>query len=189
MTKFSVSVLILLSLAFAGPASAHDEIESSQPLPGATIEAGVIPVRLTFGEAPMDLPFGQGNLIAVARVSDGEQLGPACARVEGNMLTTNLQLSADGEYKVLWRVVSNDGHVVTGDFNIKIENHSYYSTDNPGNQCFDENGNELAMDTQEPLSKKVEPWQRLLFDLLWALAFVIPATLAGAILVKRRQRI
>jgi hypothetical protein len=60
MTKFLVSLLVLLGLAFAGPASAHDELVSVEPTAGSTHEAGVIPIRLTFGEAPMDLPFGQG---------------------------------------------------------------------------------------------------------------------------------
>jgi len=187
MTKFSVSLLVVASLALAGPALAHDEIESTSPAAGSTVEAGSIPIVLTFGEAPMDLPYGQGNLIAVARVEDGEQLGPACAKVSGNTITTNLQLSADGEYKVLWRVVSDDGHVVTGDFNFKVENHSYYSTDNPGNQCFDESGNELDVTTQELMSKKVDPMEKMLWTILWAFGFVVLASLAGAIMVKRRQ--
>lgn len=188
MTKFSVSALVLLSLCLASPALAHDEIEDASPSAGATLEAGVIPVRLTFAEEPMDLPFGQGNLIAVARVSDGEQLGPACAKIEGNMLTTNLQLSADGEYKILWRAVSNDGHVVTGDYNITIENHSYYSTDNPGNQCFDANGKELDIKKQELLSETVKPFDPFLNGLIWSFPFVMLGALAGALMVKRQQR-
>jgi hypothetical protein len=89
---------------------------------------------------------------------------------------------------VLWRVVSEDGHVLTGDFNFKVENHSYYTTDNPGNQCFDETGKELDITKQELLSKKADPNQRLLIDILVALGFVMLGSLTGAVLVKRRQR-
>jgi len=51
--------LIVLSVAFAGvftavsPASAHNVLVSSTPTDGATVDAGVIGIDLTFEEAVM----------------------------------------------------------------------------------------------------------------------------------------
>ena len=113
----------------SSPAIAHDELQSTSPVAGSTVEAGAIPIRLTFSEAPMQMHFGQGNLIAIAKMDTLEQLGPACANVDGNVLSTTVNLSAPGEYKVLWRVVSDDGHVNTGDFAFTVENNIYYTTE------------------------------------------------------------
>ena len=59
MAKFTVSLLVLGSVLLSSPVLAHDELVSTSPLAGATVEAGAIPIRLTFGEAPMKMHFGQ----------------------------------------------------------------------------------------------------------------------------------
>lgn len=187
MRKFLHSSLVLALVLLGSPALAHDELLSTTPLADSTVEAGPIPVILSFGEAPMKLPFGQGNLIAVANAETGQQLGPACAKIEGNTLKTTLNLSGDGEYKVLWRVASADGHILTGDFKFKVVNHSYYSTERVGNQCFDENGIELDANKQEPLSKSIGITEKIFIGMLWALPFVLIGSFGGALVVRRRQ--
>ena len=188
MRKLLVSALVLGLFAVSSPVFAHDELEATSPAAGSTVEAGYIPISLTFSETPMDLPFGQGNLIAIANNKTQEQLGPACAQVDGNVLSANVTISEPGEYKILWRVASDDGHVNSGDFLITVVNNSNYSTDKPGNQCFDENGNELDISKQELLSTKVQPDDGMISGIFGALGIVLLATLVGGILVKRRQR-
>ena len=185
MTKFTVSLLVLGSVLLSSPVLAHDELVSTSPLAGSTVEAGAIPIRLTFGEAPMKMHFGQGNLIAVARMDTLEQLGPACANVEDNMIYTTVNLATPGEYKVLWRVVSEDGHVNTGDFVFTVQNNIYYTTDNPGNQCFDENG--VPLTTSEILSVKKQPTDGMIEGLLWGLGATFLGAMGGALMVRRRQ--
>jgi hypothetical protein len=137
----------------------------------------------------MAIAFGQGNLIAIADAATGEQLGPACARIEGTDLVTTANISGAGSYKVLWRSVSDDGHVASGDYLITVENNSNYSTDRIGNQCFDDQGIELDASKQEPLSRKIEQNDGLLQGLVWGIVFILIGSLFGAILLKRRQRV
>ena len=184
MRKFTISALVLGLLTLSSPVFAHDELETTSPIAGATVEAGVIPITLTFSEPPLDLPYGQGNLIAIADNKTKEQLGPACAKVEGSVV----HISTPGEYKILWRVAADDGHVNSGDFTFTVVNNSNYSTDTPGNQCFDENGQPLDISKQELLSTKVQPDDGMVSGIFWALGVTLLAALVGGVLVKIRQR-
>ncbi len=188
MKKLLASALLVLGL-FAGisPAFAHGDLVTNTPIAGSTVEAGPIRIMLTFDEDAMNLPFGQGNLIAIADARTGEQLGPACAKVEGNALSTTVNISIPGEYKVLWRIASSDGHVNSGDFSFTVVNNSNYSTSKQGNQCFDENGVELDITKQELLSKKIERNDGLFQGFLWGLGFILVGSAAGAFFVKRKQ--
>jgi len=188
MRKSTISALVLGLITLSTPVSAHDELEATSPLAGATVEAGSIPITLTFSEPPLDLPFGQGNLIAIADNKTQEQLGPACAKVDGSVLSTIVHISAPGEYKILWRVAADDGHVNSGDFTITVVNNSNYETDTPGNQCFDENGQPLDIAKQELLSTKIRPDDGMVSGTFWALGITLLAALVGGLLVKRRQR-
>ena len=191
MRKFSVSALILTAfLAFgSSPALAHDELVSTSPIADSTVEAGIIRISLHFEEAPMELEFGQGNLIAIANAETGEQLGPACARIQGTDLTTTASISASGKYKILWRAVSDDGHVASGDYLITVVNNSNYSSDKVGNQCFDDQGVELDVSTQELLSTKISPNDGLIQGLFWGAGFILLGGLVGGFLLKRQQKI
>ncbi len=188
MRKLSISAFICLGLVgFSTPALAHNQIEDTYPAAGSTVEAGPVHIDLTFEEAPLDLPFGQGNLIAIAKADTGEQLGPACARIQDNHLITTANLSAPGEYKVLWREASDDGHVVSGEFNFTLTNNINYTTNKPGNQCFDENGQELDISKQELLSKKVQQGDGFVTGLVWAAVFVVLGSLIGALNIRRQK--
>jgi len=191
MRKFSVSALILTAfLAFgSSPALAHDELVSTSPIADSTVEAGIIRISLHFEEAPMELEYGQGNLIAIANAETGEQLGPACARIQGTDLTTTASISASGKYKILWRAVSDDGHVASGDYLITVVNNSNYSSDKIGNQCFDDQGVELDVSTQELLSTKISPNDGLIQGLFWGAGFILLGGLVGGFLLKRQQKI
>jgi methionine-rich copper-binding protein CopC len=191
MRKFSVSALILTAFVAFGssPALAHDELVSTSPIADSTVEAGIIRISLQFDEAPMELEFGQGNLIAIANAETGEQLGPACARIQGTDLTTTASISAPGKYKILWRAVSDDGHVASGDYLITVVNNSNYSSDKVGNQCFDDQGVELDVSTQELLSIKISPNDGLVQGMIWGAGFILLGGLIGGFLLKRQQKI
>lgn len=191
MRKFSISALILTAfLAFgSSPALAHNELVSTSPSADSTVEAGFIRISLHFDEAPMELEFGQGNLIAIANAETGEQLGPACARIQGTDLTTTASISASGKYKILWRAVSDDGHVASGDYLINVVNNSNYSSEQIGNQCFDDQGVELDVSTQELLSTKISPNDGLIQGMFWGAGFILLGGLVGGFLLKRQQKI
>jgi hypothetical protein len=189
MRKFSVSVLICLGLlALGSPAYAHNQLIATSPSAGSSVEAGPVKIDLTFEEAPMALPFGEGNLIAVANADTGKQLGGACATIEGDHLITTANLYVPGKYKVLWRQVSDDGHVVSGDFTFTLTNTSLYSTDKVGNQCFDRNGKELDVSTQRLLSKAKQTDNGFSTGLVWSTIFILLGSLVGAVQINRRKK-
>lgn len=143
-------------------------------------------IDLTFEEDPLTLPFGEGNLIAIANADTGEQLGAACATQDGTHLSTTANLDAPGDYKVLWRQVSDDGHVVSGEFKFTLVNTTGYKADVVGNQCFDETGKALDVATQKPLSTKTS--NNFIPGMFWAIGIIILGSVIGGFIIRRRQR-
>lgn len=192
MPKLTVSALVLsLSSVFllSSPALAHNELINSSPSSDSVVEAGPIEIRLEYGEEPIPTEFGKGNLLAIANAETGEQLGAACARIDGKTMYTTVNIQDPGKYKVLWRSASDDGHIASGDYLITVENTSGYVADSIGNQCFDDNGVELTLDSQEPLSVVSENNADLSQVLIWAGVLIVAGgALAAVLLLKRRSK-
>jgi hypothetical protein len=151
------------------------------------VEAGPIEIRLEYSEEPIPTEFGQGNLLAVANAETGEQLGAACARIDGKTIYTTVNLQDPGTYKVLWRSASDDGHIASGEYLITVENTTGYVADSIGNQCFDDSGVELTLDSQEPLSLVSDSKFDLVQGLIWAGAFIVAGGAFAALLVLKRR--
>jgi methionine-rich copper-binding protein CopC len=99
--------LVGLSAALAAPASAHDELVSSSPPAGATVRAPDA-LTLTYSEALVDTGFR-----VVVRGPDGAVDGDV--RLAGARLVDRFAAPlAAGPYDVVWRVVSADGHPISG---------------------------------------------------------------------------
>jgi methionine-rich copper-binding protein CopC len=189
MRKLTVSALVLaLSSIFlvSSPAQAHNELIGESPNADSVVEAGTFDIRLDFDAEPIPTEFGKGNLIAIAN-SVGEQLGAACARIEGKSMYTTVSIDEPGTYKILWRSASSDGHIADGDYLITVENNSGYVSEQVGNQCFGDNGVELTLESQEPLSKKPDSTVGFVQGLIWAVAFIVAGGVLGAYLVMRRK--
>ncbi len=157
------------------------------PSADSVVEAGSIEIRLEYSEEPIPTEFGKGNLLAIANAETGEQLGAACARIDGKTMFTTVNIQDPGQYKVLWRSASDDGHIASGEYLITVENTTGYVSDSIGNQCFDENGVELTLETQEPLTKVAESEFDLVAGLIWAGALVAAGGALGAYLVLHRR--
>jgi methionine-rich copper-binding protein CopC len=186
-SKIAVFSLLLLTAA-SSPAFAHNQLVSTSPDAGSTVQAGIIPITLHFEEAPLDLGVNQSNLIAVADAQTGEQLGAACALIAGTDLTTTIDIAKAGEYKILWRSASDDGHVASGDFIINVENTTNYQTDTPGNLCFDEFGVPLEQTDTEVLSTKQEAKISALDGLYVGIGFIVAGSVLSALLIRRKQK-
>lgn len=179
----AISSIFILS----SPAFAHNELVSQSPSGDSEVDAGSIEIRLEYAEEPIKTAFGKGNLIAIANADTGEQLGPACARVDGTSMYTTVNIVEPGIYKILWRSASDDGHIASGDYLITVENNTGFETDQIGNQCFDDEGVELKVDTQEPLSQKIDQMSGFWSGLLWGVPIVVGGGVLGAFLVMRRS--
>jgi methionine-rich copper-binding protein CopC len=105
----------------AATALAHDELKSSSPTSGATLARSPAAVTLTFEEAIGKLGKvtatrnGQGNLVKSVRTKprDASKVVIALKRPGAK--------KQSGTYKVNWRIISDDGHPVSGVVTFRVK--------------------------------------------------------------------
>ncbi|MCY7343940.1 MAG: copper resistance protein CopC [Pseudonocardia sp.] len=107
------SLLMVCGLAMllgVGPATAHTRLQNSDPADGASVATPPTSLALTFDE-PMQPGFSTITLIG----PDGVAYQTGDTTVDGGAVgTALLPLGPAGRYEVGYRVVSDDGHPVTG---------------------------------------------------------------------------
>jgi methionine-rich copper-binding protein CopC len=117
ITVFAAVLTFVALLLVAGPASAHDQLLSSDPKDGATLDEPPASISLTFSAAPLDTG------IEIALVGpDGAATQGSDIQVDDEVVTA--QLAPDlppGEYAVAWHVVSSDGHPIDGELSYVVE--------------------------------------------------------------------
>lgn len=107
-------LLVAFALVFgsASAASAHDELSSSSPEPGATLEEVPEAIELTFTNVPATI----GSEVQVLDES-GENWAEGDVSITDTVATQAISAGAPaGEYTVNWRVVSSDSHPIEGTF-------------------------------------------------------------------------
>ena len=109
---------LLATLMLAMPASAHAELESSDPADGATLAEPPAAVSFTFGEDLLD----QGNAVVVTEVATGTRLATTAVQVDGDTVSVAWpEASPAGEYRAAFRVVSADGHPIEGAIGFTVQ--------------------------------------------------------------------
>ena len=113
-------LVLLLSLFFLAPASAHTSLVSATPESGAILSEVPAEVRLKFNESLLLIDSKNPNRIEVINVVG--QVVSGMTIVEGPEIYTALDLSFEpsGEYTVKYRVVSADGHPVEGEYQFTV---------------------------------------------------------------------
>lgn len=124
-TAATLSLSLAALLGGASGAWAHSDELKTSPEQGSTVEAGRIPIILTFGE---ELLVGDESISHEVVVTNeaGDILPALCASAEGFELSTAAALDQPGAYTVTWRTVSADGHPVSGSFDFKLVNSTDY---------------------------------------------------------------
>jgi methionine-rich copper-binding protein CopC len=103
----------------ASPASAHTVLVNSIPQSESVISSLPPEINITFAEDLIDI--GNSNSIAVLD-SSGEDMSQGEILVAGPTLSKALETSEKtGEYKVEYRAVAADGHVIKGEFTFSVE--------------------------------------------------------------------
>ncbi len=127
--------IAVLSIAFAGlftavsPASAHNVLVSTSPSDGATVDAGVVSIELTFEEAVMKTTDGAGTEISVmgpAEATPTEMTDGCVDEFNGSVIRDSVDIDLPGTYNVTWRTVSDDGHPIEGTFAFSVVNNNSY---------------------------------------------------------------
>lgn len=101
---------VLLVLGAASPAFAHDQLFSSDPAESAVLQVSPTEVSLEFSDAVLTV----GAVILLV-----DQGGREWMAAEPNLDGPTVSAPIDGElpdgsYEVRWRVVSSDGHPISG---------------------------------------------------------------------------
>lgn len=119
------SAFIILAVAFAsvlfGPANsaeAHDVLVDQFPSEGEVFADSPEEIRLTFNNRLLD----PGENATVINVSDasGQLLVSDAPEVTDMDAVQALPELEDGAYQVVWRVVSSDGHPITGSLTFAV---------------------------------------------------------------------
>ncbi|PEC47953.1 copper resistance CopC family protein [Bacillus sp. AFS096315] len=113
--KKGLSIIILLLFLFPTMTSAHTKLVSSNPSNGQIITEPTKQITLEFEEALEQLGtiklYKTGSATAVTNVS-----------IKGNKLIADLPNGLEnGDYKIEWKVVSEDGHPITGQIPFKVQ--------------------------------------------------------------------
>lgn len=116
-------VLVLAFVAFfatASPAQAHDELVGTDPAAGSTLDA--LPAQLTLTLSAQIAPDAGASEVQVTDAA-GNSLVDGAPSVQDNVLTQPLAPGLDrvaGAITVLWKVVSSDGHPISGEFSFTV---------------------------------------------------------------------
>jgi methionine-rich copper-binding protein CopC len=99
---------LFTSLVAAGPAYAHASLVRIEPADGAAVATAPSRVRLVFDENVRT----PSAVVVTAPNGDAAADGPA--RILDNTVTVAVTVTRPGRYAVAYRVVSADGHPVSG---------------------------------------------------------------------------
>lgn len=98
-----------------GVAQAHDELLSTDPADGATVDV-LQELTLTFSG---DIAEVGAQLVITA--PDGTEVADGDPQVRGTDLVQPLSDVVPGDYEVVWRVTSSDGHPISGTFAFTVQ--------------------------------------------------------------------
>ena len=119
-SAIAVAALVGAPVALAAPASAHDELVSTVPAEGVSLAEAPPAITLTFSDDVVEL----GTAVVVTDAA-GARLADGAAVVDGAVVTRPITPpTVAGEVRVSYRVVSADGHPVTGTFAFTVSSAS-----------------------------------------------------------------
>jgi len=135
---FTQSILSILFICIT-PAwvGAHAELEASTPSAGSTISEMPSSISLTFGEDLISLSGEKVNSLALSDPS-GAAVTLSAPTVTGGKISAKIEslggeVFASGTYEITYRVVSADGHPISGSipFLLSAEENSPSDTKTP----------------------------------------------------------
>ncbi len=115
-----VGVACLALLGLATPAFAHNSLVSSNPANETTVQESPAAVELTFDQ-PVQKGEGLNTVSVTGPAATGWKTGPV--EVRSNVVSAPLdELGPAGAYRIAYRIVSADGHPVSGEIDFTLAN-------------------------------------------------------------------
>ncbi|GAA2990188.1 hypothetical protein LV75_002950 [Actinokineospora diospyrosa] len=115
----ALAVAALATVALAGPALAHNQLVSSTPADKASVDSGPSTIELTFDQ-PVQAGENLNSIVVVGPDGTGQWQGGKAA-VRGNVVSAPLRpLGPAGDYRVGYRILSADGHPVSGEIKFTL---------------------------------------------------------------------
>lgn len=108
-----IATLFLAAALVAGaasPAAAHDELVASSPSPGERLDEAPSEVSLTFSADVLTI----GAAVVIADASGRDWAAGAPVVTDGVVTVAIEPGMTDAGYEIRWRVVSEDGHPISG---------------------------------------------------------------------------
>jgi len=108
----AVAAALVAMVVTATPAMAHNVLVSSDPAKDAALETGPSKVTLTF-----DAPVQGGDVNQVSVLGPGDtQWAEGEIEISSNVVSVPVRpLGPAGQYRIGYRILSADGHPVTGE--------------------------------------------------------------------------
>ena len=115
----AIALLLASVAAFAGVASAHASLVSSDPANDVVVARAPKEVALTFDEKVV--PAGDDAITVLGPRGQGLEQGAPRTSDGGRTISQAIGGGGVGTHTVSYRLVSDDGHVVTGSFVFHVE--------------------------------------------------------------------
>ncbi|MGV8897006.1 MAG: copper resistance CopC family protein [Rhodoglobus sp.] len=185
----ALAVAVALVLAVATPAQAHNYLVASTPEAGSTITEAPETFSVTTNETLLDLSGGGSGFAIEVTDAAGLYYGDGCVSIVDSTVLTGASLGDAGDYRMLWQLVSADGHTVSGEIGFTWAP----STDaeaSAGSATPPNCGGEAAA-APESTTAPVARDDANLSDVLWiggAIAAVLVAGLVTLFLATRRRK-
>jgi len=114
-----IFALVILFVSISFPAFGHSSLVSSTPAKDAVLTEFPSEVSLTFNESLLEIGAENPNKVEVVN-SMGDVLSGA-SKVSGPVVSVPVQITGNDEYRVSYRVVSADGHVIEGSYSFNVQ--------------------------------------------------------------------
>ena len=127
---FAASILALVTSVTLTvlPATSHEQLVDQESKSGQVLEAGIAEVRLSFSDDLISLDNSAGSEIVILDENQNP-VNNGCAVIDARTAIARADIDTPGTYQVGWRVVSGDGHPISGNFSFVVENNSGYIAD------------------------------------------------------------
>lgn len=188
-TLASLGALLAASLSLwaAGPASAHDQLVESSPSEGETLTAAPSELLLRFSAEILDVGSEVQLLDAGGTVVPTDPLA-----LDGTDVTVPIpEPLGDGDYSIEWRVVSSDGHPISGTIAFSVAAAESRPSADPSTPATAEATSDVGAVAPEPsgtAATAVPADDGGVPSFVWALLVVAGAAAVAVTLVVRRAR-